>query len=754
MRQSNNISLLDDNEIAPDDEDIISLSNILHVLWLRRRIFLAVFVFVVVTAIIIISQLVPKYTSESDILVGTAGSQVIDVDAVLTGNLDRWGAVDSEVEVIRSRGLARKVIEKLNLLNVEEFNPGIKETSPGLFLYLNPVNWISDDFKHNFKEALGLVKEKAALNEKEKQARLLAVTTSIYLEKLKTSVIRESQVIKLAYSSLNPKLASQIANTHAEMYIASQLDAKFDATEKATSWLNERLTGLRTKVEESERAVEIYRNEHGLSQGTGGVGLVITQLSEINSQLIIAKAEKAGAEARLRQMESLLKNDANAETASEVLASPLIQSLRNQEATLNRKVSEMAVEYGIKHPKMIRIRAEIKDLQDRIRREIRKIAAGLKNEVQVAQTRENSLRSSLKEVANQSGTNRKEEVQLRALEREAAANRTLFETFLNRFKETTSTQGMHEADARIISIAETPVWPSYPNTRMMFVLSVILALFIAAAVVYMLEMLNPGLRTPEDIERFLNVPAIGLIPTVENRDPFDYILEKPQSSFSEALNTFRVSLCLSDPDRVANAIQITSAVPEEGKSTLALCMARGAANSGQKVALVDADLRRPSIEKKLGFFEKTKGLTDLIMAHDEKVFDYLIKDEKSELNILPKGAAEYINPVDVFTSYRMKTIIAELKDQFDLIIFDTPPVMVVSDARALAQQVDKTVLVVCWDRTPRKVVKAAIQQLVSAESKLAGVVLQKVNLKQYGRYGYGDSGYYYHYGKYGQYYSG
>jgi hypothetical protein len=356
----------------------------------------------------------------------------------------------------------------------------------------------------------------------------------------------------------------------------------------------------------------------------GEEGLASVQLSQINSQLIIAKAERAGAEARLRQMDALLKNDGSAETASEVLASPLIQALRNQEVTLNRKASEMAVEYGNKHPKMIRVRAEINDLKDRIRMEIRKIAAGLRNEVEVARTRENSLRSSLQEVSRQSGVNSKEEVQLRALEREAVANRTLFETFLNRFKETSSTQGMQEADARIISKAETPLGPSYPNTRMMFMVSIILALFLASAVVYLLEMLNPGLRTPEDIDRFLNVPAIGLIPLVEGHDPFDYILEKPQSSFSEALNTLRVSLILSDPDREVKAIQISSSVPEEGKSTLALCLARGAAKSGQKVALVDADLRRPSIEKKLGYSEKEKGLTDLIMAHDERVIDYLV----------------------------------------------------------------------------------------------------------------------------------
>lgn len=754
MQQSNTIPLLADNEFSHDDEDTISLSNIFHIFWLRRRLFLSVFILVFVIATIYIYQLVPRYTAEAKILVGTAKSQVVDVEEVLSGNLDHWGAIESEIEVLRSRELAKKVIEKLNLLNVEEFNPGLKESSRGFLFYLNPMNWISDGAKKSIKEAMGIVQESAEPDVDEKQRHLMASATDIYLGKLKTKPIGNSKVIQVDFESLSPKLAAQIANTHAETYIISQLDAKFEATEKATSWLNERLADLRAKVENSEKAVEIYRNEHGLSRTTGGTGILAAQISEVNSQLIVAKAQRAEAEARYRQMNRLLKSGSrDIETASEVLSSALIQNLRAQESTLTRKVSEMSVEYGPKHPKMIRIQAEIKDMQDRIHLEINKIVSGLKNEVDVARTREYSLRASLKDLENQSGSGRKEEVQLRTLEREAAANKALFETFLNRFKETTSTQGMQEADARIISEAEVPSGPSYPKKGMMRMVSLVLAILAGAGVVFLLEMLNPGLRSPEEIEKLLGVSAIGLIPMVEKEDPFDYILDKPHSSFSEALNTLRVSLALSDPDKEVKAIQITSAVPEEGKSILSLCLARGAANSGQKVALVDSDLRRPSIEKKLGISEKTKGLTDLIMSHDENIADYLFKDERSDLLIMPKGGAEYINPADVFTSHRMETVIESLKKQFDLIVFDTPPVMAVSDARALAQQVDKTVFVVRWDHTPRKVVKASLQQLVNAEPNLAGVVLQKVNLNQYGRYGYGDSGYYYHYGKYGQYYS-
>jgi succinoglycan biosynthesis transport protein ExoP len=212
---------------------------------------------------------------------------------------------------------------------------------------------------------------------------------------------------------------------------------------------------------------------------------------------------------------------------------------------------------------------------------------------------------------------------------------------------------------------------------------------------------------------------------------------------------------LSGADDGVKTLQITSSVPEEGKSTLALSFARVLARSGKKVVLVDADLRRASLEKKMGIDPLSTGLTDLVLADEgANIEDFSIIDEKSGALFIPKGGAEYVNASDVLSSHRMEGIIASLKQQFDYVIFDTPPIMAVSDARLLGRLVDKTLFVVHWDKTPKKVVKAALQQLNHAQIDVAGCVLQKVDLKRYGSYGYGDSGYYYHYGKYGQYYSG
>jgi polysaccharide biosynthesis transport protein len=751
-QQSNDLPALNnETEIPIQDEESISLGQIFHVFWLHRWVFSIVSLFVIVLGVLILLQQIPRFTAEAKLLVGTAKAKVVDIEAVLSEDMNSVSAINTETEVLTSRELAKKVIAKLNLLDSEEFNPVKKQES--FFSFLNPSAWLSDETK----ESLGITAIPETLSKEESQDKLLAGVTNAYLAKLKIAPIKSSQVIKVTFESTDAKAAAKIANAHADAYILDQLDAKFEATQKATSWLNGQLSELRAKVAASEGAVEAYRAAHHLTRGTAEVGLQREQLSEINSQLIIAKAERAQASARLAQVQRLLKTGDGVDSAAEVLSSPLIQQLREQESMLERKASEMSVEFGEKHPQMIRVQAEIQELDRKIKSEIRKIAAGLENELSIASSREQSLESSLRGVERTSNSSGNEEVQLRALEREAAANKLLFENFLTRFKETSSTQGMEEADARIISKAEVPGSASFPKKQMMLAVIVAAALFIASAIVFLLEMLNPGLRSPEEVETFLKQPTLGLIPSTSDKaiNPIDYILEKPNSQIAEAINSLRISLTLSDVDNPIKTVMITSSVPEEGKSTLALALARSAANSGQKVLIIDADLRRPSFEKKLGLKEKSaKGLTDLIMSKENNLAEFIVKDEKTGLFIMLKGQTKVVSSTDILVSDRMKSLVNVLKKEFDLVIFDTPPVMAVSDARALAPLVDKTIFVAQWDKTPKKVIKAGIAQMVTAQPNLAGVVLQQVNLKRYGNYGYGgDSGYYYHYGKYGKYYS-
>jgi capsular exopolysaccharide synthesis family protein len=749
---------------SEDSAQPFPLLDYLQLLWFRRKLILVITAFVSILGYIQVNEIENVYSATSTLMIGLPENRVVDIEAVLSRPAYGDDAT-GEVEVLRSRGLAAKVIERLNLLNHPEFNPRLAEPENGLFdftRYLNPRTWIPTAWKQSLKEALGQETQSASAlqlteSEAEEQQRLqvLSTATNLFLGKLDVEQVEWSSVINIRFSSLDAAMAARVANEIPEAYIVDQLEAKFEATEKANAWLTEQLQELETKVVESERAVEIYRDEHGLAESSG-LSILDAQLSELNSQLIIARAERAEVEARLTQLRRLLAGGGQGvNTASEVLSSTLIQQLRAQEAQALSRQSELAVEYGPKHPRMLQVQAEIAEVRERIRTEIERIVVGLENEAEFTRTRVASLETSLSEAQGQTSEQNKEAIQLRALQREAAANRALYETFLNRFKETSTTQGLQSSDARVISRAEVPAGPSYPNRKRLLSNWVLLGFFGACGLVLLLQMLNPGLMSPEQVRQVLGEYVIGLIPVVPGKTPpHDFVLEKPNSAVVEAINSLKFALALSDPDHEVKAVQVTSSVPEEGKTSLAICLARVVAASGQRVILVDGDLRRSRIARMLGLSNKHKGLSDLVVAGESDIAEFILRDEAGKVDFLPTGTAKFANATDIFSSRRMQVIVELLKSMYDLVVIDTPPVMAVADARIIGRVVDKTVFVVRWDKTPRKVVRAAVEQLRRAQVNLAGVVLQQVDLDRYGRVGYGDSGYYYHYGRYGKYYTG
>ena len=740
------------------EEDPFPLLDYLQLLWFRRRLIIAVSLFVAIIGFIHVNQLIPIYTATSTLLVGATETQVVDIEQVLMSRQFYGDEVVAEVEVLSSRSLANKVIEKLQLLNYDEFNPSLHAPEESFFdflKYLNPKTWIPDSWKKFVKEAISGEVQFIPPSEEEIAQRTLAQATNIFLSKLSVDSIQWSNVITVQFDSLSPVLAARIANELPEAYILDQLQAKFDATEKATTWLTEQLSGLETEVAESERAVEFYRDKFGLATGDK-TGILTAQLSEINSQLIVSRAERAAVEARLLQIERLVGPDGQGvETASEVLASPLIQQLRSQEAQVTRRLAELAIEYGPLHPRMLQVNAEIRDIKQRIATEIGKITQGLQNEVEVARTRERSLENSLQDAEKQSGAQNREAVQLRALEREATANRVLYETFLNRFKETSSTQGIASSNARVISAAEVPSSPSYPNKQRSFTIIVMLGFMAACGLVFALYFLNPGLHSPEQVEQELGIHTIGMIPKLPPRnEPYKHLMQKPHSGYMEAINSLKISLRLSDPDARIKAIQVTSSVPLEGKSSLVLSLAVVMAKEGKKVLVVDADLRRSSLPKTLGLPENGPGLTDFVLASTDVPDEFIVPHEETGIDVMRTGDAKYANATDIFTSKRMQTMVAALKQRYDFVLYDTPPIMAVADARVIGQVTDKSLFVVRWDKTPRKVARASIDLLHKGGTDIAGVVLQQVDLKRYGRLGYGESGYYYHYGRYRHYYEG
>jgi succinoglycan biosynthesis transport protein ExoP len=724
----------------------IDLRSILGMLRRRKSVIFGTVAAVLLVTLLVLIQLTPRYTSSAELMLNTRQQNVVDIETVVSGlNVDPGAlqtGVQSEINIITSRSLARRVVEKLGLMQDPEFNGRLRQRSA--LDYINPLRWLESAARWTMA-AIGLGPSRNENPEprtaQEEENAALSSVISSFLSHVTVSNDRRSYSIVISFTSEDPEKAAVIANAIADQYLVDQLEAKFEATRRATAWLNERLTDLREKVKESETALQAYREQANLIDNQGQT-VSAQQLSELNSQLILARTERAQVEARLRRVRELVKTG-GVESSPEVLANPLIQRLREQETDLARQQAELGGRYGERHPTMINLKAEIRDLRSKIDAEVNKIVLSLANEVEVSRARESTLASNLASIQQNVGELNKASVRLNELQREADANRALFETFLNRFKETSNQDQIIQPDARIISAAETPLGPSFPRQKVILALALGISVFLGVFLALLIERLDNGFRSPEQVERLTGVPGLGLIPSVRasrKSQPQDYLLQKPTSAYAEALQSVRTALHFSNVDHPPKVILVTSALPEEGKTTFAVSLGRIAARSGLKVVLVDADMRRPKVARSLGL-ESDAGLRELL-AGDALIPGVLHKDEPSGMHIIP-SQPDTPGPQDLLGSRRMRDLIRQMSSLYDLVVIDSPPIMAVSDAIVLSGLADATLVMVRWETTPREVTISAVRQLRQSGGRIAGAVLTRVNMRKHARFSYGDSGYYY-----------
>ncbi len=723
----------------------IDLRAIFGTLWRRRWVIGGCVLLITAAALLVVFQLTPRYTASAQVLIDPRERKVADVEAVLSGLSSDASTIESQIQVIRSRMLAERVIDQLGLERDPEFNAALRQ--PG---------WTSS-FRSWVK---GLLPGEAAEETAEqRQERERSKVVDVYLEDLAVSQVgRRSFVIDISFTSENPRMASRVANTLSDLYLVEQLEAKFEATKRATDWLNERLGALRERVEGSEGLVEAYRTEHGLVVAAG-VTIDEQQLSAINTQLTVSRADLAEKRARFRHVNELLQSGAGVESLAEVLASDVIGDLRQRQAELAREQAELESRYGDRHPHMIKIRAQHTDANHQIESEVKRIVGNLEHEVSVAHSRTRSFKTSLDQLRGRRSSEQVARIRLRELERESKANRTLYESFLGRFKETSQQSGIAEADARLISRAAVPVNPSYPRKGLFAVVGLLFSVGVAFVAVFVLERLDNGFRTGAQLEQTLGLPHLASVPELSVQDrtvsgetlaPETYVLAKPLSAYSEALRSLRSAVLLSNVDDPPRVIVLTSALPSEGKTTMALSLGRSAAASNVRTIVIDADLRNPSVARTLGLKPKA-GLVEYL-AGQVSLDEVLIVDEASGLFVLPGIAGSSpASPPDLIGSASMRSLLEKLKTEFSLVLLDSAPVLVVSDTRILGQISDKLVFIVQWEKTPRGATEEAVHALRQFDVDIAGVVFSRLDLRRHARYGYGDS--YSYYGKYSGYYT-
>lgn len=706
---------------------------------MRRRKWWIIFPTMIITglAILVVNAMTPDYKATASVMIDPEQQAAVTTIASIVSGLPAGSeTISSQVSILESRDFAARVIQKLRLYEDPEFNSSLR--TPTTF------QRAMGTLQRGVQVILSYVKPPAP-------ARVSSVEEEADRERVRiiSNLVRHvtvepqagTWVIDVSVTSASPVQAARIANTMAELYLNDQLEAKYEATKRASDWLTQRLADLRAELESSEGAVQDYRNSAGLLEASADTTLAQQQISAVNAQLMTARSRSSEVEARLRQAEALLLSPEGAGAAGDVLQSPVIQNLIVQETTVARRVADLGASVGENHPELIRARAEEKDLKERIATEIGKVVQSLRSELAIAQAEEGSVERSLAQLEGKVSSLNSKSAELRVLEREAQSNQTLYDTFLSRFKETQDQDSIQQSDARIISHADVPASPSAPNKPILVALAFAFAFLLGCSIVLIREQMERGLRSSEEINRYLRQPCLGLVPSISRLrlrglSPEDYVVKHPISAVAEAIRSIRTGIFLADSDVKLNGIVVTSARPNEGKTSLSISMARLNAMGGRRTILIDLDLRKPEVYRRLRA-PSDVGIIDYL-AGKAALPEIIQKDEPTGLEYIVAGR-RIANFAELLRSSLLEELLSDLSRRYDLVVLDAPPVLAAADTRLIARFAGKTLFIVRWTTTPRHVVRLALNQLIEAGTDIAGVAVTLVDVRRNRKYSFGDS---------------
>jgi capsular exopolysaccharide synthesis family protein len=654
---------------------------------LRRRLLVmaVVGVTIAVGAFAYLMLQTPRYSATALVMINPRQERVLDSESVV-GQLPRDSStIDSEIELLRSPALLNELGQALGMMRRNDPNaPSAEEISSSL---------------------AGAI-----------QVRRRGLT----------------YVIEITATSTDPQRAQLIANTYADVYIASQVNARVDTAARANSWLSRRLAELREDVQAKESAAETFRVESGM-MAAQGTTLAESQIGIVQTQVSQAQADLAEREARYRQLQEMRNAGASLESIGNALNSTTITNLREREAEIARRQSDLEARYLDTHPAVQAVRAERRDIEAQIQREIQRISVNLGNEVTVARARLGTLQESLRNAAGDLSDNSSASVRLRELEREAAASREVYESYLQRYQEIADQDQLNTSDARLMAYASLPSSPSSPRLRIAVALAVAVGLMLGFGAGVIAEILDQSVKNADELETKIGYPAIASIPTISKRmmrqmppaerHPSGYLVGRPMSAFTEALRVLRTVIVYSKLDFSVKVVAITSALPDEGKTTISMCLARVAAMSGQRVCVVDCDLRKQSINDVIDI-ETDVGILQ-VLAGEAPWRSAIVRDPNSDAHVLPVATSGF-TPRDVFGSDAMSRLVSELRAHYDLVILDCAPILAVAETRVLVKHADSVVIVARAGRSHLGAVRTAIAQTETAGGKVLGVALNCV----------------------------
>lgn len=540
-------------------------------------------------------------------------------------------------------------------------------------------------------------------------------------------------IIEISARSSTAQRAQLIANTYSDVYLASQLNMSASDAMSENSWLSRRLAELREDMQTKEDTLNSFRIESGI--GTSEDVIIEPQMDNVAGQLASAQGELAEREARLRQFRDLRSSGASIDALASTANSATINSLREREADISRRQQDLENRYLPTHPAVQAIQVERRDVDAQIDHEIGRVQASMESEVTRARSRVQSLQQMRRSAAPPPArvNNATAQQRLRELEQQAQEARALYESFLERSQHSSDQSQLSAPTTRLLSAATLPGQPSSPQLRFALVMMLAAGLLVGLGAGLIAELFDQSVKNADDLEAKVGVPSISSIPTISKRlmrqmppaerHPSGYLVGRPMSAFTESLRVLRTVIVYSKLDLSSKVVAVTSALPDEGKTTISMCLARVAAMSGQKVCVVDCDLRKQSINDVIDI-ETDVGILQ-VLAGEAPWRSAIVKDPSSEAHVLPIAASGF-TPRDVFGSDAMGTLIEELRAHYDLVILDCAPILAVAETRIVVGRADTTVLIARAGRTPIGAMRAAVTQTEAAGGNVLGIALNYV----------------------------
>ncbi|WP_367990329.1 GumC family protein [Vibrio sp. NTOU-M3] len=702
-----------------NEEKMIDIGKYLHLIKRNLiRISLLTLLVSLITTLVVFS-ITPKYTATATLLIEPEIKNAVSIEEVVGIDSNKKGFYQTQIEILKSRKVSERVINQLNIAEYPEFNYSlVKEKSF--------ISTIKTDVKSIISSLIESEKTQHATSTKEEQIRQSILRT--FQSNIYVSEVEGTQLVNISFTSENPELAAQVANAIGEAYIAENMDAKFSASQQATTWISGRLSELKNELKKSESALTAFLREEKLIDDSG----IDTQASTLISELTIRLNEIRDRRIELESSYLTLQQGSDKlSTIPEISRHPQVVALRNVLAETEKEVNELAKRYGPRHEKMKAALAKRDSANNELTQLIKQLVSGVKKELSTVKNQEKLISKELQERIDefQSLSVKKREYQ--ALSREVQTNRNILNVFLNRYKETEATQDYKSEFARFTDKAMIPQTPAKPNKKVIIVGSAFITIFLCIAAIILLDILKNTVSSIKQFEERMGIVPLGGIPNcnIKNKKDLtnDIFFDERAYSFSESIRAIRTSLALSSMKNGRKCLAITSSLPNEGKTTTAINIAQAFAQM-ENVLLIDADLRRPSISERFGKKKYHQGITNYLLMGTE-LDDCIIHDKTSNLSILPAGMLT-VKPQELLDSKGFTELLELLKEKYDRIIIDTPPTLVVNDSLIISKLVGSVAMVVKADSTRYSTLKNAIARFSEYDVIIDGVIINKIKREE------------------------